>query len=100
SSSDTSESACDQPMPGRRPLQSGGMSVVRFGHSDALWSEFPALVPGVLVADGISCDVAVAPRSWRFLEVATGRLATSSEGELPEIQAWRRGFARMGLRPT
>ncbi|WP_264830499.1 phenylalanine--tRNA ligase beta subunit-related protein, partial [Klebsiella michiganensis] len=26
--------------------------------------------------------------------------ATQSEGELPEIQAWRRAFSKMGLKPT
>jgi DNA/RNA-binding domain of Phe-tRNA-synthetase-like protein len=32
--------------------------------------------------------------------IADARLATRSEGELPEIQAWRRAFSRMGLKPT
>jgi hypothetical protein len=31
---------------------------------------------------------------------APGRLAHSAEGELPEIRAWRRAFAKMGLKPT
>lgn len=35
-----------------------------------------------------------------FLAQARQRLAQAPEGELPEVQAWRRGFARMGLKPT
>lgn len=36
----------------------------------------------------------------RFHAVAASRLSASSEGEFPEIQAWRRAFAKMGLKPT
>jgi DNA/RNA-binding domain of Phe-tRNA-synthetase-like protein len=32
--------------------------------------------------------------------VADDLLASSSEAELPQTQAWRRAFARMGLKPT
>jgi DNA/RNA-binding domain of Phe-tRNA-synthetase-like protein len=32
--------------------------------------------------------------------MAEARLANTLEGELPEIQAWRRVFSRMGLKPT
>src|SRR4029453_258902 len=35
-----------------------------------------------------------------FEAVARARLETASEGELPEVQAWRRTFSRMGLKPT
>jgi DNA/RNA-binding domain of Phe-tRNA-synthetase-like protein len=35
-----------------------------------------------------------------LLEQARQRLAGATESDLPEIQAWRRGFARMGLKPT
>jgi len=73
---------------------------VRFGHSDALWRDFPGLVPGVLAVEGISRDVDVRARLARFTEVAASRLASASEGELPEIQAWRRAFSQLGLKPT
>ncbi|MGW0803148.1 B3/B4 domain-containing protein [Nonomuraea sp. NPDC002799] len=36
----------------------------------------------------------------RFGEIAAKRLVSVSEGELPEIQAWRRAFTKMGLKPT
>ncbi len=71
-----------------------------FRHSNKIWNDFPELVPGVLHADGITKDVSVADCIARFNAIAEGRLADSSEGELPEIQAWRRTFSRMGLKPT
>jgi DNA/RNA-binding domain of Phe-tRNA-synthetase-like protein len=71
-----------------------------FEHDAEMWRDFPALVPGVLVADGITADVAVAFRTAGFTGRAAERLAHSSESELPEIQAWRRAFAAMGLKPT
>ncbi|MFI7640262.1 B3/4 domain-containing protein [Nonomuraea sp. NPDC049400] len=73
---------------------------VRFQHSSDIWRDFPELVPGVLFAQGITADVSVDDQVARFGELAAKRLATSSEGELPEIQAWRRAFSRMGLKPT
>ncbi|MEU6779178.1 phenylalanine--tRNA ligase beta subunit-related protein [Nonomuraea angiospora] len=73
---------------------------MRFQHSSDIWRDFPELVPGVLVASGVSADVSVDDQVSRFGELAAKRLATSSEGELPEIQAWRRAFSKMGLKPT
>ncbi|MFI7700793.1 B3/4 domain-containing protein [Nonomuraea sp. NPDC049480] len=73
---------------------------VRFRHSEDLWRDFPELVPGVIVAGGITGDAAVEDRLTTFGEIAAKRLATASEGELPEIQAWRRAFSKMGLKPT
>nr|CEL15470.1 FIG00986051: hypothetical protein [Kibdelosporangium sp. MJ126-NF4]CTQ92128.1 FIG00986051: hypothetical protein [Kibdelosporangium sp. MJ126-NF4] len=57
-------------------------------------------MPGVLAADGIIPDVTVADRLVRFHDIARSRLAESAEGEFPEIQAWRRAFSAMGLKPT
>ena len=73
---------------------------MHFQHSGEIWRDFPALVPGVLYADGITPDVEVGARAEPFLAVARSRLAQTPEGELPEIQAWRRAFSRMGLKPT
>ena len=73
---------------------------MRFRHSDEIWQAFPELVPGVLHVDGITPAVAVGPRLAPFHRTAAERLATASEGEFPEIRAWRRAFARMGLKPT
>src|SRR5919197_205113 len=71
-----------------------------FSHASEIWRDYSELVPGVLVAEEITTDVSIAPQLARFYTVAESRLARSSEGSLPEIQAWRRVFSRMGLAPT
>jgi DNA/RNA-binding domain of Phe-tRNA-synthetase-like protein len=68
-----------------------------FCHSSEIWRDYPELVPGVLLADGITKDAAVGSQTAKFNAIAASRLATNSEGELPEVQAWRRVFSRMGL---
>ncbi len=72
---------------------------MHFRHSGEIWRDFPALVPAVLY-DGITSHTEVEARVDRFTAVAKARLADGPEGELPEIQAWRRAFAQMGLKPT
>lgn len=69
-------------------------------HSPAIWTDFPELVAGVLYAGGINREPAVAQRIQPFEAIAARRLETSSEADFPEIQAWRRTFSRMGLKPT
>jgi len=71
-----------------------------FHHASEIWRDYPELVPGVLFAEGITNDVSVGAQMTQFNAIATSRLAHTSEGELPEIQAWRRVFSRMGLKPT
>jgi DNA/RNA-binding domain of Phe-tRNA-synthetase-like protein len=71
---------------------------MHFQHSAGLWRDFPALVPGILYAKGITADAAAS--TGRFEVIAKARLADRQEGEFPEIQAWRRAFATMGLKPT
>jgi len=73
---------------------------MHFEHSGEIWRDFPELVPGVLFAEGISSGVPAGSRTARFTAVARSRLAYKPESELPEIQAWRRAFSRMGLKPT
>ena len=71
-----------------------------FGHSPEIWRDFPELVPGVLGVEGITGDVDVRPPVAEHTAVAERRLAESTEGELPEIQAWRRTFSKLGFKPT
>jgi DNA/RNA-binding domain of Phe-tRNA-synthetase-like protein len=71
-----------------------------FQHSGEIWRDFPELVAGIVFADGITPDAAAGDRAARFTAMARARLAGATEGELPEIRAWRRAFARMGLKPT
>ena len=69
-----------------------------FQHAPAIWRDFPALVPGALYAGGITANAA--PDMDDYIAIAKARLADGPESEFPEIQAWRRAFARMGLKPT
>ncbi len=71
-----------------------------FQHSPEIWADHPDLAAGVVYATGITPDAPVTSRVASFTATAEGRLASSSVAELPEIQAWRRTFARMGLKPT
>jgi DNA/RNA-binding domain of Phe-tRNA-synthetase-like protein len=71
-----------------------------FQHSEQMWQQFPDLVAGVMFAEGIRRDVDVEQRLAPYNTRATERLEHSTEGELPEIQAWRRTFSKMGLKPT
>lgn len=69
-----------------------------FGHSPALWRQFPQLVPGVLVIGNIHPNVDVQLEPWHAR--ARERLASGPESELAEVSAWRRAYAQMGLKPT
>jgi DNA/RNA-binding domain of Phe-tRNA-synthetase-like protein len=71
---------------------------MRFQHSELIWRDYPELVPCALAADGISPDVTVEVE--KYYAIAQSRLDGRTESELPEIQAWRRTFSRMGLKPT
>jgi len=73
---------------------------MHFQHSGEIWRDFPELVPGVLLAEGITPDVLADSFIAKFTALARSRLAEAPESEFPEIQAWRRTFARMGLKPT
>lgn len=77
-----------------------GRELVYFQHSPDIWENYPELVPGLVLASSVTGDVSVSSQVARFNAIAEARLATSSEGEFPEIQAWRRAFSRMGLKPT
>lgn len=72
---------------------------MHFHHAPAIWSAHPELAAGVLRADGLHDRADVGAGVERHTRAALARL-TVPESELPEIQAWRRTFARMGLKPT
>jgi DNA/RNA-binding domain of Phe-tRNA-synthetase-like protein len=73
---------------------------VHFTHSAEIWAEHPDLVAGAVFATGIAADASTAAAVARYADTAGDRLAAGMEAEFPEIQAWRRTFARMGLKPT
>ena len=71
-----------------------------FSHAPAIWQAFPELAAGVVHLSGVYTRVSVDAALARHVERALSRLHCGSESELPPIQAWRRAFARMGLKPT
>ncbi|MEK7345954.1 MAG: phenylalanine--tRNA ligase beta subunit-related protein [Pseudomonadota bacterium] len=73
---------------------------MHFRHSSDIWSRFPSLVPMVLSVEGVTPDANVDAAFERLLARAKAHLAAGAEGESVPIQAWRRGFSAMGLKPT
>jgi DNA/RNA-binding domain of Phe-tRNA-synthetase-like protein len=77
-----------------------GKRAMYFCHTPAIWRQFPQLVPGLLLIDGIVAHANIATRLEPFYARARERLAPGPESELPEIAAWRRAYAQMGMKPT
>lgn len=74
---------------------------MQFSHHPDIWRDFPELAAGVLCVHGLHAQADVTAAVAKFHAIARGRLdGVAAESELPEIQAWRRAFARMGLKPT
>ena len=74
---------------------------MQFEHSTQLRDAYPDLVAGVVRAAGITATADVAGRTAGYLAEARRRLtADGAESGFPEIQAWRRAYTAMGLRPT
>ena len=78
--------------------------MMEFRHAPSIWADFPELAAGVALIAGITATgrsaTLVASRTARFYASADALLADASEADLPQTQAWRRAFARMGLKPT
>ena len=71
-----------------------------FQHSPQVRAEHPALVAGVLYAEGVHGEPRAELPLADLLGRARQRLAGGTEAGFAEIQAWRRAFTRMGLAPT
>ncbi|MFI5486193.1 B3/4 domain-containing protein [Micromonospora echinaurantiaca] len=71
-----------------------------FQHSPEVWAAHPGLVAGLLYAEGVAGKPRADLPLAELHEAARQRLAGGTEASFPEIQAWRRAFARMGLAPT
>lgn len=72
-----------------------------FVHAPVIWERFPALVPGLLLVEGVDAQAGVDAHIEPLLARAKERLAAvSAESELAEVQAWRRAYAQMGMKPT
>lgn len=61
---------------------------------------FPDRVTGIIRVDGIQPDAMVSAQVAELTARAHRRLETETEGSFPEIQAWRRAYSTMGLKPT
>jgi DNA/RNA-binding domain of Phe-tRNA-synthetase-like protein len=73
---------------------------MQFSHSPAIWQTFPELAAGAIHAVGIHDGADVDDAVARYTAIASAKLHGGTESDLAPIQAWRRAFARMGLKPT
>lgn len=71
-----------------------------FSYAPCIHRDFPELATRVLRLEGVTPAAAAADPVARFVALAKQRIALSTESDLPEIQAWRRAFGKMGLKPT
>lgn len=73
---------------------------IQFRYAPEIRSRFPQLRSRTLLVDSIDSTADPSAEIARLVAIADDRLAAASEGEFPEIQAWRRAFSAMGLKPT
>jgi len=81
---------------------------MHFFHTPGIWSAFPSLRAGVMHVHGVRGSHDFDAAVMTHTAAARARLggdhlqgqAPLSEGQWPEIQAWRRVYADMGLQPT
>ncbi|WP_170304538.1 B3/B4 domain-containing protein [Microlunatus speluncae] len=73
---------------------------MQFRHSGQIWQDYPELVAGAMIVEGIDSSAVITDVVAELSAEAEARLAENQIRALPEIQAWRRIFARMGLKPT
>ncbi|MGC4026717.1 MAG: phenylalanine--tRNA ligase beta subunit-related protein [Mesorhizobium sp.] len=73
---------------------------MQFRYAPDILSRFSQLRSRTLLVDGVDATADPSAEITRLMAIADDRLACSSEGEFPEIQAWRRTFTAMGLKPT
>ncbi|MEN8172531.1 MAG: phenylalanine--tRNA ligase beta subunit-related protein [Chloroflexota bacterium] len=71
-----------------------------FCHAPEIWKNFPQLVPGLMVVDGIHQNVDVEKYLQPRFEQARERLSREKESQMPEIAAWRRAYSQMGFKPS
>lgn len=73
---------------------------IPFHYTDKIRAEYPGVSTRVLSIVSINPETDVSEIIRQLYAVASTRLSVSSEGEFPEIKAWRGVFAKMGLKPT
>lgn len=72
----------------------------QFFYAFDIRSRFPQLRSGVLLLEGVDAKANATPEISGFKSTADQRLANHNETEFAEIQAWRRAFSAMGIKPT
>ncbi|RIQ11154.1 B3/B4 domain-containing protein [Jiangella rhizosphaerae] len=73
---------------------------MRFRHAPEIWADHPTLAAGVLAVDGVSDRAAPDDAVERYVDQALERLRQGPPSTLPQLRAWRRTFAAMGVKPT
>ncbi|MEM8529389.1 MAG: phenylalanine--tRNA ligase beta subunit-related protein [Chloroflexota bacterium] len=71
-----------------------------FRHTPQIWQAFPELAAGTLFVPHVNTHTNVELYLDPFFQRARTSIQTSTEADMPEIAAWRRAFAKMGLKPT
>ena len=65
-----------------------------FFHSYEIWQEFPQLVAGLLVVDGVHQNLKAESYLQRWYQRARERLEEMPESQMPQIDAWRKAFSQ------
>ncbi len=73
---------------------------MRFSYSQHMQQEFPVRATGIIELDGIGTQTEVSAAAAGLTDRALQRLDGGTEGSFVEIQAWRRTYSAMGLKPT
>lgn len=74
--------------------------LLSFTHAEAVHTAFPTLACGIVQVTRISVTADASTVSQPCVSRALERLSHQNEGDFPEVQAWRRAFSAMGLKPT
>jgi len=75
-------------------------AIVKFSYDQIVRDEFPELVSRALTIEGVSPRANSSVWVAHFSDIAWHRLRAETESTFPEIQAWRKAYTRMGLKPT
>ena len=73
---------------------------IHYRYSPSVLTSFPQLQSRGLLIDGINRNADPSAAMSQLTAIADNRLALATEGEFPEIKAWRRAFSAMGYKPT
>lgn len=71
-----------------------------FYHTKDIWEQFPQLVAGLMVVDGIHPKIDAGAKFQPWFQRARDSLSQGPEAQMPEIAAWRRAYSQMGLKPS